>query len=134
MMDDKVKDLLDRIRGTASVAADAAADTARVAGKKAGQMVDVAKLNMRIFDLKTDINGLLREIGQVVYDTHAGAEPDTAPIDGLLTQIDEKNAAIAELRERINLLRSSRTCPGCGEVCGRDDKFCKGCGAPLRGE
>ena len=33
-MDDKVKDLLDRIRGTASVAADAAADTARVAGRK----------------------------------------------------------------------------------------------------
>ena len=33
-MEDKVKDLLDRIRGTASVAADAAADTARVAGKR----------------------------------------------------------------------------------------------------
>ena len=54
-MDDKVKELLDKIRGTASVAADAAADTARVAGKKAGQMVDVAKLEevkSRIADLR----------------------------------------------------------------------------------
>ena len=50
-MDDKVKELMDRIRGTASVAADACAGTARVAGKKAGQMVDVAKLNVQLFDL-----------------------------------------------------------------------------------
>ena len=41
-MDDKVKELLDRIRSTAADAADAAAGTARVAGKRAGQMVDVA--------------------------------------------------------------------------------------------
>ena len=40
-MDDKVKELMDRIRGTASVAADACADTARVAGKKAGQMLSL---------------------------------------------------------------------------------------------
>ena len=50
-MDDKVKELLDRIRDTASAAADSAADTARVAGRKAGQMVDVAKLNVQLFDL-----------------------------------------------------------------------------------
>ena len=35
-MDDKVKDLLDKIRGAADLAADAAAGTARVAGRKAG--------------------------------------------------------------------------------------------------
>ena len=133
-MDERVRELMDRVRDTATTLGEAAGSTARCAGRYAGQMVDVAKLNMRIFDLKTDINGLLRAIGQVVYDTHAGAEPDTAPLDGLLAQIDEKNAAIAELRERINLLRSSRTCPACGETCGRDDKFCKGCGAQLRGE
>ena len=50
-MDDKVKGLLDRIRGTAGAAADTAADTARAAGRKAGQMVDVAKLNVQLFDL-----------------------------------------------------------------------------------
>ena len=50
-MDDRVKELLDRIRGTAEVAADAAVDTARVAGRRAGQMVDAAKLNIQLFDL-----------------------------------------------------------------------------------
>ena len=50
-MEDRVKELMDRIRGTASACADACADTARVAGRKAGQIVDVAKLNVQLFDL-----------------------------------------------------------------------------------
>ena len=35
---------------TAAGAADAANQTARAAGKRAGQMVDVAKLNVQLFD------------------------------------------------------------------------------------
>lgn len=71
-MDDKVKNLLERVRGTASYAADAAADGARAAGKRAGQMVDVAKLNVQLFDLNGEYNDLLRQLGQVMYDTHRG--------------------------------------------------------------
>ena len=63
-MDNRVKDLLDRIRGTAGVAADVAADTARVAGRRAGQMVDVAKLNVQLFDLNGEYNEVLRQLGQ----------------------------------------------------------------------
>ena len=55
-MEDRVKELMDRIRGTASAAADACADTARVAGRKAGQIVDVAKLNVQLFDLNGELN------------------------------------------------------------------------------
>ena len=69
-MDDKVKELLDRIRDTAAVAADAANQTARAAGKKAGQMVDVAKLNVQLFDLNGEFNDVLRQLGQVMYDAH----------------------------------------------------------------
>ena len=71
-MDDKVKELLDRIRDTASAAADTAADTARVAGRKAGQMVDVAKLNVQLFDLNGEFSDILKKHGQVMYDTHRG--------------------------------------------------------------
>ena len=58
-MDDKVKALLERVKGTANYAADAAADGARAAGRKAGQMVDVAKLNVRLFDLNGEYSCLL---------------------------------------------------------------------------
>lgn len=130
-MDDKVKDLLDRIRGTASVAADAAADTARVAGKKAGQMVDVAKLNVQLFDLNGDYNEVLRQLGQVMYDTHKGQAPEGDPVTQLLAKADELVEKIAEVKTRIADLRQAQICPACGAPCGKGDKFCRTCGQAL---
>ena len=130
-MDDKVKELLDKIRGTASVAADAAADTARVAGKKAGQMVDVAKLNVQLFDLNGDFNDILRQLGQVMYDTHRGQAPEGDPVTELLAEADETVAKVEEVKSRIADLRQSRSCPTCGAPCGKGDKFCRSCGASL---
>ena len=130
-MDDRVKELLDRVRETAATMGEVAGSTARYAAKCAGQTVDVAKLNMKIFDLKTEINDLLRRAGQVVYDTHLGKEAGQDGLEDLLTQIDGRYAAIEELKVRVAVLKHSRECPGCGAMCGRDDKFCKNCGKPL---
>ena len=130
-MDERVKELLDRIRDTAEVAADAAADTARVAGKKAGQMVDAAKLNVQIFDLNTELNDVLRQLGQVMFDTHRGAEIDNDNLPHLLSKADELTGRIAELRDRVAALRHSRTCAACGAACGREDQFCRVCGQKL---
>ena len=126
-MDARVKEQLDRVRGTAANLSGAAGATARCAG----QLLDVAKLNIRIFDLNAEVSGLLREIGQMVYDTHAGSDPDTAAMDGLLARIDAKTGEIAALRARVNALRSSRACPRCGVACGREDRFCRQCGGAL---
>ena len=122
-MDEKVRALLERVRGTANYAADAAADGARAAGKKAGQMVDVAKLNVQLFDLNGEYNDLLRQLGQVMYDTHRGEAPENDVVTKLLAQADEKAARIAELKSRIADLKQSQTCPVCGEPCGKNDKF-----------
>lgn len=130
-MDNRVKDLLDRIRGTAGVAADVAADTARVAGRRAGQMVDVAKLNVQLFDLNGEFNDVLRQLGQVMYDTHRGQAEDGEQITALLDRADELSEKTAELKERIAALRQAKTCPACGAACGRDDQFCRRCGGSL---
>ena len=130
-MDDKVKDLLDRIRSTAAGAADSAQQTARVAGKRAGQMVDVAKLNVQLFDLSGEYNDVLRQLGEVMYQAHKGESQDEDKVSQLLVQADELAGKIAELKERIAALRQSRTCPSCGAVCGKDDQFCRRCGGSL---
>ena len=130
-MDNRVKDLLDRIRGTAGVAADVAADTARVAGRRAGQMVDVAKLNVQLFDLNGEYNEVLRQLGQVMYDTHRGRAPEGDRVTELLEQADERAERIAELKARIADLRQAESCPHCGAPCGKVDKFCRSCGAKL---
>ncbi len=129
-MDDKVKELLERIRTTASVAADTAVDTARVAGKRAGQMVDVAKLNVQLFDLKGEFNDVLRQLGQVMYDAHTGSDSEV-DVTALLARADETAARAAEVKGRIADLRHAQDCPVCGASCGKDDKFCRVCGAGL---
>ena len=130
-MDDKVKALLERVRGTASYAADAAADGARAAGRRAGQMVDVAKLNVQLFDLNGEYNELLRQLGQVMYDTHRGEAPEHEAVSRLRDQADELAERIAGLKERISELKQSQACPACGAPCGRGDKFCRACGRAL---
>ena len=130
-MDEKVKELLERIRQTAAGAADAAADTARVAGKKAGQLVDVAKLNVQLFDLNGEFDEALRQLGQVMYDTHRGLTDREDEVPALLERADDVDRRREELKERISVLRQARACPVCGAVCGREDKFCKCCGTLL---
>ena len=130
-MDDKVKELLDRVRDTAVGAADAANQTARAAGKKAGQMVDVAKLNVQLFDLNGELNEVLRQLGQVMYDSHRGREEDGEKITALLERADDLTGRITELKDRIAALRQSKTCPACGAACGKDDQFCRRCGGSL---
>lgn len=130
-MDDKVKVLLERVRGTASYAADAAADGARAAGRKAGQMVDVAKLNVQLFDLNGEYNDILRQLGQVMVETHKGEVPESGVVNQLLEQADEMAVKIADLKGRISDLKQSQVCPACGAPCGRGDKFCRACGGQL---
>ena len=130
-IEDKVKDLLDKIRGAADLAAGTAADTARVAGKKAGQMVDVAKLNVQLFDLNGEFNDVLRQLGQVMYSTHKGQAPEEDPLPELLAQADEIAAKVSDIKARIADLRQAQTCPGCGAPCGKEDQFCRRCGAKL---
>ena len=130
-MDDKVKALLERIRGTAGYAADAAVDGARAAGRRAGQMVDVAKLNVQLFDLNGEYSDILCQLGQVMYDTHKGAIPEHDTVSRLLAQADDTAAKIAELKGRIADLKQARSCSSCGAPCGKGDKFCRQCGATL---
>jgi len=130
-MDDKVRELLERIRGGAQAAADTAADTARVAGRKAGQIVDVAKLNIQLFDLNGDLDEVLRRLGSVMYDLHRGQGEAGESVDELLARADEINDRREEVKERIAALRQSCTCSSCGAACSRDDAFCKRCGARL---
>lgn len=130
-MDERVRELLERVRATAVTVGEAAEATARYAGKCAGQMVDVAKLNVQLFDLTGDLNDILRQLGQVMYDTHLGRAPQEDSVGELLARADGLSEKIAEVKGRIADLRQTKACPACGAPCGKEDKFCRRCGAGL---
>lgn len=130
-MDNRAKDILEKVKNTAEAVGNAAGNTARQASKYAGEMLDIAKLNLRIFDLNSDITPLFKEIGQMVYDAHIGATVDDGLMEEKLAAIDEKKEKIARLQEEINALKKSKPCPRCGAACSKGDAFCKKCGMEL---
>ena len=130
-MDDRVRNLLNRVRDSAQQAGQAAAATAQEVSRKAGSMADVTRLNVQIYELQSDVSTLLKDAGQIVYDAHLGVESDEAMLANILARLDEKNAQIMELRARIDGLKNQQTCPCCGSPCAAEDRFCKSCGAIL---
>ncbi|MDR1158392.1 MAG: zinc ribbon domain-containing protein [Oscillospiraceae bacterium] len=135
-MDPKVKELLDRIRETASTAGGVAYYGLDVAGKKAGEVWDVTKLRWKRTDLKADVYRLYREVGEIVYAAHADPDASTDKLDGLLATLDEKHGTIEDLTRQIEERRQTRVCPNrdCAAAAAPGDVFCRRCGRSLRAD
>lgn len=93
------------------------ADAAYGMGKRAGELLSVAKLNYRIMDLKGAVSTALREVGEMIYATHTGTLTESEvllaklqEIDGLRQQIDPAGAGdrSAAGRRGVPLLRGGR--------------------------
>ena len=128
-MEDNVRDFVIRLRKKAVNMSAAAETTIRKAGKITGDSVEVAKLNMKIFDLNGEIGLHYRKLGEMIYAAHKGKEICDDDVETLMVDIDAKQEEIVRFRERISILKKAVSCPECGESSDKDDKFCKMCGA-----
>lgn len=130
-MNERLQELLDAVQRTASQVGGSAADAAYGMGKRAGELLSVAKLNIRIMDLKGAVSTALREVGEMIYATHTGTLTESEvllaklqEIDGLRQQIDPAGAGDrpAPGRRGVPLLRGGRR---------SGDVFCRECGQKL---
>lgn len=130
-MNPKVREIFEAAKATACKAVEAAGKAAETAGRKTEEMVGVTKFKMQIFSLENECDGLFREIGKLVYMTHAGDEIRAEDIEEKIAGLDVKYAQIADLRTKIEIARPKRKCPSCARECDKDDAFCSGCGSAL---
>ena len=130
-MNEKLYELLEKVRSTAVQASDVAADAAYGVGKKANELLSVAKLNVKIAGLKADVNTALREAGELLYATHTGNPTDSEVLLAKLQEIDALKAQIAELEEQIGKEAAPETCPTCGAEKKEGASFCGECGGAL---
>lgn len=128
-----VMKLFDKVKASASIQAgkNAALNAADIAGKKATSVVEATKLNLKIFDLNTDIEVRYKEIGKIMYAVHVGEETDGERLQELMTEIDEKQETIRQLKEQLSQKKEKVLCPVCGRECRKEDEFCASCGEPL---
>lgn len=130
-MNDKLTALLENVRNTAIQAGDVAADAAYGVGKAAGELLSVAKLNVRVMDRRSAVNTALREVGEILYATHTGSPSDSEILLEKLREIDALKAEIAELQAQIRREEEAHTCPTCGGPIREGDVFCGECGVRL---
>lgn len=134
-MEQKMKDMLEKAVTSAEIIAD---KTGKAAVKAADKMrdhtsgvVERTKLNLRLVDVQSSIDLLYKEIGRMIYDSHAGIEIDREELEARLNLLDEKMKLLQQLRTQIAEYKENSICPVCGELCAKEDAFCKKCGAPL---
>lgn len=130
-MNERLSELLDRVQATAVQAGDIASDAAYGVGRKAGELLSVAKLNIQAANLKADVNLAFREVGELLYATHTGSPTDSEVLLSKLQAIDELKARIQALEEQIGREREAHTCATCGAPTREGDRFCRECGGKL---
>ena len=130
-MNEKLHDILDMVQRTAVQVGDTAADAAYGVGKKTEELLSVAKLNIRIVDLKAEVNTSMREVGEMLYATHTGTPTDSDILQAKLEEIDGLKTQIAELEAQIGKEREAHTCATCGAATRDGDDFCRECGGKL---
>ena len=131
-MDEKVRELLEKAKLTAGLAADSAVKAAGIVSQKGNQLVEKTKRGFQVFDLNNEVELLMRDIGRMVYLTHTGAETDEAALEEKLAQIDEKYAQLAALKEEQEAAKPTVICPVCGKSCDKNDLYCRICGEKLQ--
>lgn len=130
-MNEKIQDLLDSVQRTAVQVSDAAVDAAYGVGKKAGELLSVAKLNIRLVDLRAEVNLQLREVGEMIYATHTGTPTESEVLLAKLQEIDGLRQQIDRLEREIARLQGGAVCPFCGAATRSGDAFCRECGQKL---
>lgn len=129
-MNEKMQELLNSVQRTAIQVGSVADAAAYGVGKKAGELLSVAKLNIQLVDRKAEVNTALREVGEMLYATHTGSPTESEVLLEKLQEIDGLKAEIRKLEAAIGRERAA-ICTTCGAAVREGDTFCRECGERL---
>ena len=104
---------------------------AGVLGEKAGQYVDVSKLNIKLAEFKSDLKSEFENLGKIVYQSEKNEVENRAGINAGIAQIDNITLQIEELKKQIASIKNKVLCNACGSQNEIDSVYCAKCGEKL---
>lgn len=104
-------------------------DSAKIAAKKSGELVEIAKLNMSISSEEDKVKDTYAAMGKMIFDKYEGGEVSDDAMLELYNHVVELKNNIVALKQRIAEIKSARTCDQCGAEIDDNTMFCSKCGA-----
>lgn len=104
-------------------------ETAKVAAKKSGDLVEVTKLNMNIGTEESKIEKVYTDIGKIVFEAYNKGEETSECFKEHCEKIKASQEIIKQMKEKINELKNVKLCSACGTELAAETAFCSKCGA-----
>lgn len=100
-------------------------------GEKAGQYVDVSKLNIKLAEFKNDLKSEFENLGKIVYESEKNDVENRAGINASIAQIDNITLQIEETKKQIASIKNKILCKSCGSQNEVNSIYCAKCGEKL---
>lgn len=100
-------------------------------GEKAGQFVDVSKLNIKLAELKADLRAEFENLGKTMYHSDKNDTDASLEIRSGIAQIDNLSLQIEELKNQIASMKNKVLCKSCGSQNEEGSSYCTKCGGIL---
>ncbi|MBQ2533585.1 MAG: zinc-ribbon domain-containing protein [Lachnospiraceae bacterium] len=96
-----------------------------VAGQKAKDVSEFAKLTGELRSLEKKQQDLYIELGKKYFEEHGDSKEEAVEV------LKEIAADVEHLKDQIAGLKGGDPCPNCGAVVPKGSKFCNSCGAKM---
>lgn len=118
-------------------------EIARLVGDKAGEMVEIGKLNAKVYSENGEVDALKKQLGEICFGKYRAGDALDPEIEEVCARIEKHKRKIAELQQTLRRMKnaeknsgtSSATdvgyCPYCGTELVKNARFCAGCGKEL---
>lgn len=103
-------------------------ETAKVAAKKSGDMVELTKLKMNISSEEDKIEKEYVQMGKIVFETYEKGEKVGEEFEAHCEKIVSYRENINAMKDQILKLRNVKVCPECGAELESEVLFCAKCG------
>lgn len=108
-----------------------AKEMAEAAGKKTADFVEVTRLKMNAAEIEKDIAATFEGLGRLIYDGRKDEQDVSSMVDECILKVDELQARLDEVRNKIYEYQKVVRCQKCGTVNTDDSAYCKRCGARI---
>ena len=100
----------------------------KVTADKTGKIAKETKLKLKMSDLKSKIEEIYENIGEIVYQGYKSEGQIEEKINEKCKEIDGINKEINSLEEQCIELRDKKICVNCKQEINKTVKFCPNCG------